>query len=218
MDTQTRSLGQPFPPSAGRDAGTARCSSCTGTAKQIKKWKDARRSWVGNSGRSLRSLTLTRRSRSRCRGFSSSNVLQVFLLSILALTDPSNGAFISTFDNCLNPNTINSNLLKFTPQWVWASFNASSRSHGLNVTVYGNVSGIATQQPIPHWDDPQWNNPNDTVGKIVDVSKSTNLATTLEAQFNVLDYTPYDAPLARFCNTTLPQTKCPISPVFKLNA
>ena len=218
MDTQTRSLGQPFPHSTGCDAGVAGFSSCTGTATPIQKHKDARRSLVGNFGRSLRPSTLTRQSGSRRRGFSIGNVLQVFLLSILALAGTSSGAFISTFDNCLSPNTINSQLLKFTPLWVWASFNTSSSSYGLNVTIYGNVSGIATQQSLPNWDDPQWNNPNDTLGKIVDVSKSTNLATTLEAQFNVLDYTPYDAPLARFCNTTLPQTKCPISPSFKPNA
>lgn len=218
MDTQTRSLGQPFRRSKGCDAGIARRSGCKGTANHIVKEKDARHSLGENFGWLLRPSPLTRQSGSRGHGFSISNVLQVLLLSILAFAGTSSGAFISTFDDCLSPNTINSNLLKFTPLWVWASFNTSAPSHGLNVTIYGDVSGIATQQPIPLPDDPQWNNTNDTVGKIVDVSKSTNLATTLETQFNVLDYTPYDAPLARFCNTTLPQTKCPISPVFNPNA
>ena len=214
MDTQTRSLGQPFPLSRECDAGTARRDTWKGTAKEA----DVRCILADGFGWPLWPLSLLARLLgSSGHRFSITHLLQVLVLSILALAGTSRGAFISTFDNCLSPNTINSQLLKFTPLWVWASFNTSSPSHGLNVTVYGNVSGIATQQTLPAWDDPQWNNPNFTLGKIVDVSKSTNLASTLEAQFNVLDYTPYDAPPARFCNTTV-QTKCPIGPVFKPNA
>ena len=214
MDTQIHSLGQPFSLSRGCDAGIAGHDTWKGTAEEedVRCVLDDGFCWP------LRlSSQLARLLGSRGYGFSMTNLLQVLVLFILALAGTSRGAFISTFDNCLSPNTINSDLLQFTPQWVWASFNTSSPSHGLNVTVYGNVSGIATQQRLPAWNDPQWNNPNLTVGKIVDVSKSTNLASTLEAQFNVLDYTPYDAPPARFCNTTV-QTRCPIGPVFKPNA
>ena len=157
--------------------------------------------------------------RRRFHGPSISNPLTLLLVAVLLLARTSHAAFISTFNNCLSPNTINSSpkQLQFTPYWVWAFFNSSGTSHNLNVTIYGNVAGIATQQPYPGPNDPQWNNPDDTVGKIVNVSKATNIATTLEAQFNVLDYTPYNAPLAAFCNTIV-QGQCPIAPNFATNA
>ena len=45
-------------------------------------------------------------------------------------------------------------------------------------------------------------NPNDTVGKIVDLSQSNNKYTTMFAKVNVLTYTPYQA-ASRFCNSTV---------------
>lgn len=158
-------------------------------------------------------------SRRRSHGPSSSGLLWLLIVWALLLARGSHAAFISTFTDCLSPNTINSNpkQLQFTPLWVWAFFDSSSASHNLNVTIYGNVSGQATEQNPPKPDDSQWKNPNDTLGKLVDVSTKTNLATTLQAQFNVLDYTPYNAPLTRFCNTTV-QGTCPIAPVFPIFA
>ncbi|KAL8795845.1 MAG: hypothetical protein Q9195_001725 [Heterodermia aff. obscurata] len=126
--------------------------------------------------------------------------------------EPSKAAFVG-FKDCLSPNVINSvpKQLQFTPLLVWASFN-SSTSHNLNVTVYGNVSGQATlQNPPTNPLDPSWNDPNSTLGKIVDVPKNI---TTLTGTFNVLDYTPYEIPATRFCNTTV-HGQCPIAPVFK---
>lgn len=158
-------------------------------------------------------------SRRRSHGSSPSGLLWLLIVCVLLLARGSHAAFISTFTDCLSPNTINSNpkQLQFTPLWVWAFFDSSSASHNLNVTIYGNVSGQATEQNLPKPDDPQWKNPNGTLGKLVDVSIKTNLATTLQAQFNVLDYTPYNAPLSRFCNTTVRGT-CPIAPVFPISA
>lgn len=152
-------------------------------------------------------------------GPSTSRLLWLLIICVLLLARGSHAAFISTFTDCLSPNIINSNpkQLQFTPLWVWAFFNSSSASHNLNVTIYGNVSGQATEQNLPQPDDPQWKNPNDTLGKLEDVSKATNLVSTLQAQFNVLDYTPYNAPRTRFCNTVV-QGTCPVAPVFPIAA
>ena len=129
---------------------------------------------------------------------------------------PSTAVFIN-FHNCLSPDLIGSNpkQLQFQPLFVWATFNSSAASHNINVTAYGNVAGIATQQPYPGIDDPQWSNPNDTIGKIPDVSGPSEkpLYTTFTTQFNVLDYTPYNPPAVRFCNTSS-LTQCPLAPVF----
>lgn len=144
------------------------------------------------------------------------DVLRILVVAVCLLAHGSHAAFISTFDNCLNPNTINSDpkQLQFTPYWVWASFDTSAASHRLNVTIYGNVEGQATQGDLPPHDSPQWTNPNNTLGKIVNVTK---LATTLEADFNVLDYTPYNAPATYFCESMV-RGHCPIAPNFAPNA
>lgn len=149
--------------------------------------------------------------------------LSLFWAVILATplcTRPSNAAFIN-FDNCLSRAILNSNdpqQLQFVPLFVWATFNTSAESHNLNVTVYGNVAGIATQQALPGPNDPRWKNPNDTVGKIPDVTGSGRDAiyTTFTTTFNVLDYTPYNPLPVRFCNTSS-LTPCPIAPVFNFN-
>ena len=139
-------------------------------------------------------------------------MLQFGFMLLILFVKPSDAAFVG-FKDCLSPNVINSNpkQLQFTPLLVWASFN-SSTSHNLNVTVYGNVSGQATQQKLPTNPlDPSWNDPNSTLGKIIDVPKNI---TTLTGAFNVLSYTPYEIPATRFCNTTV-LGHCPIAPVFK---
>ena len=145
------------------------------------------------------------------------NILRTVLLLILMPVRLTTAAFIN-FGNCLSPDIINSSpnkTLQFKPLFVWAALNASAGTYNLNVTAYGNVDGIATQQPYPDYRDPQWTNPNDTVGKIPDVfgSGPGALYTTFTTQFNVLDYTPYAPPAARFCNTSS-LTPCPLAPVF----
>ncbi len=156
-------------------------------------------------------------SRWRKMGLAVVKLIQAMLLMSLMYLQPVGAAFIS-FENCLSPNIINSNplQLQFKPLFVYAAFNSTAASHNINVTVYGNVTGIATQQPYPAPNDPQWANPNDTVGKIPDVDKTNNKFSTLTATFNVLDYTPYDAPATQFCNTTV-HGRCPLSPAFTAN-
>ena len=168
--------------------------------------------------------TIPRRSLRRRRGRdtpSTVNILRTLLLAIVLPIRLSTAAFIN-FDNCLSPDIINSNeaepLLQFVPLFVWATFNTSAKSYNLNVTAYGNVAGIATKQPYPDIADPQWKNPNDTVGKIPDVfgSGPGALYTTFTTEFNVLDYTPYAPEAARFCNTSS-LTPCPLAPVFNFS-
>ena len=141
----------------------------------------------------------------------------VLLLGLVHL-QPVGAAFIN-FENCLNPNIINSNppLLQFRPLFVNAAFNSTAASHNINVTVYGNVTGKATQEQYPLPDDPQWANPNATLGKIPFADKANNKQSTFDAIFNVLDYTPYDAPATGFCDT-LVHGQCPLGPVFYANA
>ena len=151
--------------------------------------------------------------------FSKRSTIPVLILwTISALISPTNAAFIS-FENCLDPNIVNSNprQLQFTPLYFWAAFNTSSPRHNLNVTVYGNVSGIATQQALPGPDDPQWYNTSETLGKIVDLSASNNKYSTLFSKFNVLSYTPYQAAPSRFCNSSV-HGECPLAPAFYKNA
>ena len=133
---------------------------------------------------------------------------------------PSAGAAYVEFSNCLDTSIVNSSprILQFEPLNVSAVFNSSSGSarHHLNITVYGNVTGKATEQPYPPPNDPAWSNPNDTFGKIPDVSVTNNKLTTLFARVNFLGYTPYNADPARFCGS-LAQGECPLAPAFYVN-
>lgn len=144
-------------------------------------------------------------------------LLQLLFSATLLFISPSNAVFIN-FENCMSPETINSEprLLQFVPLFVWATFNASAARHNINITAYGNVTGMATKEQYPAIDDPRWKNPNDTIGKIPDVYQRTNNYTKYTTQLKVLDYTPYNLPGARFCNSSA-FTHCPLSPVFYFN-
>ncbi|KIW69861.1 hypothetical protein PV04_02184 [Phialophora macrospora] len=121
------------------------------------------------------------------------------------------------FRNCLDGSIINSRprILQFDPFNVSATFNGAPNSnrHHLNITVYGNVTGKATELPYPAPDDPSWSNPNDTFGKIPDLSEENNKYTTLFTRVNFLGYTPWNADPARFCNSVV-QGDCPLAPAF----
>ena len=158
--------------------------------------------------------------RSQPRGKTISWQLVKLSILLLLVIIPTSAAVYVDFENCLDPTIVSSafekqGLLQFIPHHVWASFNTSAPSHTLNVTVYGNISGIATNEPRPDWDNPQWLDDNKTLGKILDQDKSNNKYSTLFARFNVLDYTPYNAGASRFCNNTINQP-CPLIPAFNL--
>ncbi|KAL2353425.1 hypothetical protein BJ546DRAFT_1027316 [Cryomyces antarcticus] len=123
-------------------------------------------------------------------------------------------AFIN-FGNCLAPNIINSSplQLQFVPQFFNAKFNTTNPSHNLNITIYGNVSGQSTVGPYPGPNDMSWRDPNSTFGKIVDISPSNNKYSTLFSKYQVLTYTPYNAPASEFCQATVNRS-CPLVPAF----
>lgn len=136
----------------------------------------------------------------------------ILLIAIVAIIEPATAASVN-FENCMSPNLVNSPTLQFIPLFVNATFNSSAASHNLNITVYGNVTGRTFSNPLPDPTRPYWQNPNETEGKIPDFSPENNKYTTLKTTFNVLDYTPYNAPPSRFCNSTV-QGTCPLAPSF----
>lgn len=143
--------------------------------------------------------------------------LGILLLFLISLVSPVAGALVK-FQNCLEKTIIDSNplQLQFVPLNTSVVYDTTSTLHTLNVTVYGNVSGLTTDEAYPAPDDPQWSNPNDTLGKIIDLSQSNNKYTTLFTKLNVLSFTPYDN-ASRFC-TSVTQGQCPLGPVFYANA
>ncbi|KAL4897506.1 hypothetical protein BDV59DRAFT_167897 [Aspergillus ambiguus] len=158
--------------------------------------------------------------RPRRRRICSRNTGIAWLVVVLLLTVVSPAAAtLLTFENCLDASIIESSprQLQFIPLDVSVFFDLEDPLHPLNITVYGNVSGTADQRstyPLP--DDAQWSNPNDTVGKIVDVNTANNKYSTLLASVDVVNFSPYSDAL-QFCNS-LVQGDCPLGPVFYANA
>ncbi|KEQ97803.1 hypothetical protein AUEXF2481DRAFT_63325 [Aureobasidium subglaciale EXF-2481] len=146
------------------------------------------------------------------------SALAVGVAALSALPSHVSAAFIN-FDNCLDQNIRNSNPLhlQFVPLFVDVRFNTSASSHNLNLTIYGNVSGQATQGSYPPPDDPLWQNADDSFGKIVDISPSNNRYSTLFQRYQVLTFDAYEAEPSRFCNSTL-NSECPLTPSFFANA
>lgn len=141
-------------------------------------------------------------------------MLSVVLTSLLS---PAH-AVLHSFGNCLPENIQNSDplQLQFIPSNVSVVLD-SRPLYTLNVTVYGNVSGLAdTTAPYPPPDDTGWGDPNNTVGKIEDVSLSNNKFSTLVTKIDVLTFSPYDEP-SRFCESVV-QGECPLGPAFNANS
>jgi hypothetical protein len=162
-------------------------------------------------------LAVRRKLAYRYKSTRPASLFLAFILIILGLLAPPAEAAYLNFENCLSSDIINSSplLLQFVPLNVSATFNTSDLNFPLNVTVYGNITGLETVQPYPPPNDPQWSNPNDTVGKIVDLSLSNNKYTTMFTKINVLSYTPYQA-ASRFCNSSI-HGPCPLGPAFYVN-
>jgi hypothetical protein len=155
----------------------------------------------------------------RSRGFSAifDGGMCLIAFVLLSILSPAHAAFLN-FENCLEKSIVQSNplQLQFIPMFFSASYDPASGPNPLNVTVYGNVSGLATDVPYPPPDSPQWTNPNDTVGKITDLSESNDKWSTLFTTINVLSFTPYNN-VSRFC-LSVTQGDCPLGPVFYANA
>ncbi|KAL9081237.1 MAG: hypothetical protein Q9157_000212 [Trypethelium eluteriae] len=138
------------------------------------------------------------------------------LLCVLTFVAPCANAALITFQNCLDPNIINSSPLQL--QWIPYFFDASyihnGTSYNFNLTTYGNVSGQTTQGPYPPPDSPDWGNPKQTFGKIVNVSSSNNKITTFYTKIDVLQYDAWDnLPGEIFCDSIV-HGLCPIGPAF----
>jgi hypothetical protein len=144
----------------------------------------------------------------------------VLSLVLALLVSPSRAAWVN-YRNCLSADIINDAAggqrhLQFEPWGVWVDFNRTVNK-GLNMTVYGNVTGQTTVEPLPAWNDTAyWQNPNQTRdGKIIDMDPTTNIYTTLFARFQVLSYVPWEASGGvRFCDTLI-NAQCPLGPVFR---
>lgn len=145
---------------------------------------------------------------------SSSTAVLSFLLLFAGNLPVADAAYVE-FTNCMSGNVVNSDpqLLQFVPLNVSAVFDLSGNNQPLNITVYGNVTGKATDEPYPPPDDPSWNDTTSLFGKIPDFVPGNPAYTTLLGELNVLSYTPYTVPAARFCNTT-EQGECPLGPAF----
>ncbi|RMZ87062.1 hypothetical protein DV736_g5710, partial [Chaetothyriales sp. CBS 134916] len=161
--------------------------------------------------------TTMKRLSSTGSGFAYVRVLVLVLMLWLTWLGPAGAAYIE-FRNCLDSGIVNSQprLLQFVPLNVSARFDQSSDNHNLNVTVWGNVTGQATEQEYPGPNAASWSDPNSTFGKIVDLSVDNNKYTTLFADFSVLSYNPYVAQPARFC-ASLVSGECPLAPSFYVN-
>jgi hypothetical protein len=135
-------------------------------------------------------------------------------LAVAMLLVVSEAAYITSFENCLQLSPVQ---LQFTPLFLFAAFDLSGPSHGLDVVVYGNISGTAFNQSLPTSpNDPRWSDGNFTVGKLPDVSQYNPKPTrsTLFSKFYVLNTQIYDPPGSPFCESVLGNSECPVSPVF----
>ena len=135
-------------------------------------------------------------------------------LSLVCYNSLARAAYVE-FSNCLPNSIANSDpqLLQFVPLNVTAFFDPNADNQPLNITIYGNVTGKATDEPYPPPSDPSWNNSQSIFGKIPDFVPGDPARTTLLGQFNVLSYTPYTVEPVRFCDNTL-QGQCPLGPSF----
>lgn len=144
-------------------------------------------------------------------------LLAALFLLLASLSTPARAVFIN-FDNCLDDSIVHSDplQLQWTPLFFDARFDSHGRSHNLNITIYGNVSGQQVSGDYPPANSPDWTNSNITFGKIADKGSSGNLS-TLFADFDVLSYNAWHARPSEFCNS-LVNGICPLGPYFDQNA
>ena len=138
------------------------------------------------------------------------NILLIGLIQLLlVIVHPSSAALIN-FENCLSPDIINNNTtLQFIPMFANAVFDATTSSHNLNVTVYGDITGGLSNNQSFLLNDTHWNDNNQSDGKIPDFG--TPFRTALRAAINVLDYNLSPPVRKPFCESTVNKL-CPLAP------
>lgn len=124
-------------------------------------------------------------------------------------------AVLIPFDNCLPDSYRNFHPLplQWSPVYVDARFDTENPDHLLQIIVWGNVSGSLYKVDLPAKGDPLWNDSTHTDGKILDYTREGNKVTTLASKVNFLTYEPFSN-VSSFCNYSLVNGSCPLSPVF----
>ncbi|KAI0842233.1 integral membrane protein [Hypoxylon sp. FL0890] len=134
-------------------------------------------------------------------------------------------AVMVPFENCLDSKYIYTNQapgqaqLQWVPLHVDAVFDTVNPAHNLRVTVWGNVTGRAGNDPLPAWNSSDWNDPTLALnGKIQNEPDSNAPAaqrkvTTLHSKVDVLTYQPWVLN-SNFCDSIL-NGSCPLGPVFR---
>lgn len=134
----------------------------------------------------------------------------IVALILCWLVTPAAGVFVS-FQNCL-PVSYQNNLpraLQFVPLFVNASFDTKDPNHNLQVTVWGNVTGAYTTDPLPAPDSPDWTSDNVTLGKIEDAIVKR---TSISKKVTVLTYQAWKE-VDGFCDE-ITNGSCPLAPSF----
>lgn len=145
------------------------------------------------------------------------------LLLLLLLFLPAASAVSVAFENCLSDNYRNNKdpvLLQWVPLLVEASFDTKNETHGLTVTMFGNVTGSLSSTALPAWNSSLWQNDSYTDGKILEKPEPDSpnpKLTTLHSKVDVLTYEPFVKD-TDFCNTSLTNAECPLGPVFNTTA
>ena len=93
--------------------------------------------------------------------------------------------------------------LQFDPLSATVTLNLTDPAHTLNITVYGNVTGQTTKDPLqPYTNKTYWDDPSQTNGRIIDKDNLTNVYSTLFPKLYVLNYRNY-ATSERFCGALI---------------
>jgi hypothetical protein len=127
-------------------------------------------------------------------------------------------AVFLNFDNCLESSILDDpSQLQFVPLFFSVVYDSGVGPNPLNITVYGNITGVASGDTEPAAGSPEWDDPKSTTGKIVDVCDNggNRTFTTLFTTLDLLSYSPLDEP-TEFCPTV--HGGCPLGPVFHANA
>lgn len=127
-------------------------------------------------------------------------------------------AVLTRFDNCLPDSYQFADPLplQWVPLYFDARFDTEAKSHGLRLTVWGNVTGSRTNVTLPPAGDDLWKNASFTDGKILDNPDSDSAnpkLTTLHSKIDVLTYEPWSES-TDFCNASLVNATCPLGPAF----